>query len=160
MKKWLTVLIACCGFFLSSVSNAAWVGKLDLTTHFQAIGLREVNDGQWLGGLGKNFYNIQKDGADRLHVGIISAWNAEHGNNLYGINLGVNLPGVIHDGLARLAPDLTASLDGVRWIGQLGNMLSVDFMGGYRPHHNSDVHDFGYGVGAYVTVPLDLIQGL
>lgn len=156
MKRLLVVLLLCC----PSLSSATLVGKLDLNYDAQAVGLRELNDGNWLAGIGKQLWHLESDGKERLHFGVFQAWRTNHGDPAFGLNLGVTTGGLgdyLTATIGQVAPNLS---DSIKWIPQLANFISIDTFGGYRPTHGPDVHAWIYGFGGYLKIPLDLIKGL
>lgn len=151
--------------------SASWQGKLDLTPTVQPMMIRELHDGQWLYGIAKNnlwhldynnpsgsFWNGQ-----RFHAGAFQAWNAESGNGSFGLVAGFDIPApigkAIASGISAVGLEQTA-----KFLSHVGEMLSVDFLGGYRPIHTNAVNDdWVYGVGASLSIQFgvsDLKEGL
>lgn len=157
MKK--LYVLAVLGWFASS-ANATVAGKLDLNYDVQAIGMRELHDGNWLAGVGKQLAHLEINGKERLHLGVFQAWRANHGDPAFGLSLGVTTGGLgeyVGKALDMGTPDLSES---VKWLPHVADLISIETFAGYRPVHGSDVHAWIYGVGGYLKIPLDLIKGL
>lgn len=143
-----------------SYAGAVVAGKLDLDLNIQTLGLRELNDGNWLAGVGKQLWHLEVDGKERLHFGVFQAWRANQGDPAFGLSLGVTTGG-LGDYITKAIDLGTPGLgDYVKWVPQIANLISIETFGGYRPSHGPDVHPWIYGVGGYLKIPLDLIKGL
>lgn len=157
MKHWLMIVAL---IFLGSTAHATITGKLDLDFNIQTLGLRELHDGNWLSGVGKQIWELDVDGKERFHVGVFQAWRVYQGDPAFGLSMGFTTGGLgdyFYSAINSVAPNLS---DYVKWVPQVGNLISIETFGGYRPVHGPDVHAWIYGFGGYLKIPLDLKAGL
>lgn len=134
---------------------------------------RELHDGQWLAGGCKDvFYILHQDSSGNyqksFHLGGAYMSNAQHGNQSFQLKAGIDMAalGTLGATAISLIAPKTSSLTLPPWVGKVGNMITLDFAGGYRPIHDSSVNgNWTYGIAASVNVPITttfqwLIAGL
>lgn len=157
MRKLLLLLLLA----VPAHSQTIWKGKLDVFDGVPSpLGMRELHDGNWLAGFDHQFWHLERNSQEVCHVTFFTAWRAMQGDVAYGPSLGVpigQLGSVLGSAIGLVAP---ATYHMTPWLQQLGNWVSLDFYGGYRPTHGADVHSWIYGIGGKVKIPLDLIKGL
>ena len=155
MKTLLTLVM-----LLTVPASAAWQGKLDLLSpQASAIGVRELHDGNWLAGLQTKTWHLEKDGLEVFSVSYFQAWRAMQGDPAYGLSVGVkaaSASGILQSVVSSLDNNGLASWTPPPWVKSIGNWVSLDIYGGFRPTHSADVHSWVYGIGGKVTSPLDL----
>ena len=155
-----TIILLTYLFMIPNDSVATWRGKLDLNLNAEAVGIRELHDGNWLAGISKQLWHLEEDGKERLHVSVYQAWRAEHGDPAFGLSLGLNtgkLGDWFQDAIGKIAPELS---ERAKFVTQLSNWISLEVYGGYRFRHGPDVHDWIWCLGGKVRIPIDLIRGL
>lgn len=151
MKKLSLILILSILGYIG-VSEAAWVGKLDLSPNVSPVMLRELGDGQWLAGLAKpDIWHLDKDDVQWAHAGIFHAWNAEKGNPSFGLMAGIDLPKA-GPYISKLGKAL--ELESVfKPLTVAEGWVSIEAFGGYRPVHTPDVKgNWVYGIGAKMNI--------
>lgn len=159
MVKAIGLILLLSGISNAGVLSGPWSGKLDLNPVVQPLVMRELHDGQWLAGVAKpNLWHLDQAGVQRFHLGAFQSWNAEHGNPAFGLMAGID----IADHIALAAGAIGGAI-GVPSLFKpaalLGSVLSLDFLGGYRPFHDASVKGpWMYGVGAMLKVPFGIAE--
>lgn len=134
---------------------------------------RELHDGQWLAGGCKDILYITRLNSSNVwtkafHLGGAYMANAQHGNQSYQLKAGFNLGalGALGASALSLAAPAVSDIKLPPWTQYIGNAITLDFAGGYRPIHDSSVNgNWTYGIMASVNVPIQttfewLISGL
>jgi len=164
MKKIIAALIAAVTLSVSAQAypDARVAGKLDLASDFDAIVMRDLADGLWLGGAQKTLWKLERisDGAEIIHVAFFWASRAEGQSTAYGPAIGLPVgPSVA--AITSMVGDHVALVQEMQtqtppWVSKIGEWTSLDFYGYYRPDIGEDLlgHHFGYGIGGKVKVPL------
>lgn len=147
---------------LTQDANAAWVGKLDLLDGRLPcpVGYRELHDGNWLAGLQKQIWHLEKDGKEAFHVSYFQAWRVFQSDPAYGLSLGIktgDLGAALGEAVKVAAPRI---YDKTKWLQKLSNWVEISAFAGARPVHGPDTHTFIYGIGGQVQIPIDLTEGL
>ena len=142
-------------------ASAGYKIKFDLiSSPTELLGMRELNDGNWLAGFSKQAASLRKDDVEKLHLNAFSAWRVEGGDIAYGLGLGVPL-GNLGDGLLAAVRSVAPNLEeNMKWLPKVGSFLSLDTYVGYRFKHGPDVHPLVYGIGGKVSIPFDILRGL
>lgn len=157
--------------FISSFSQAALVGKLDLNSaNFEAITIRELHDGMWLVGAQKTIWELDDNisGVEVLHVSGFWCSRLEGNDTAYGPSVGMPLGTIgtaLVNGLSTIANvvpgagQLTDLWTMPPWLKKVDSLISVDIYGGYRPTTSLDDHHWIYGFGGKVQIPMDQLFG-
>lgn len=150
---------------LHSFGDGRWQLGLDGSSSVGACLERELHDGQWLAGACRDVLLLAKDSKVAFHLGAAVMSNAEHGNTSFQARAGFNVGPVTQAALDKLA-DRVPQLDRLTgwnlppWLRRVGDATTLDFMGGYRPNHDSSVNgNWTYGVGVKLDIPLDAAFG-
>ena len=142
---------------LAAQSQAALVGKFDLEPTVHPLALREIHDGQWIAGIGKDFWRLESNGREILHIGLFQAWNAEHGNASFGPSLGLKLPGIT-PAIGKIGEALQLP-NFFKPAQYLASCVSLESFVGYRPIHTADVlGEIVYGFGARLNIEFGLSE--
>ncbi len=163
MKQYLVALLV----VLAVVPVQAKVaGKMDLSNPVvDVIVFRELNDGLWMGGAQKTIWKLSsidrvENGApasdvEVMHVAGFWASRPEVNSHIaYGPSLGVNIGGLAHELMFKIAAVAEIVYACPPWVAKVGSWSSLDVYGGYRPNTGYDEHHWIYGVGGKVTIPL------
>ncbi len=157
MKKWIAFIL----LMIPLSAGATITGKLDLSMPTNGLLLRELHDGSWMGGLSKDIYQVAYNGNPVLNMGYAQVWRVldGSGNGIPSSGLHVSIPtGSLGQHIEALNGVL--SLPSIfKPLAMVGNFVGLDAMIGYSAVHTKDQHDFFYGVGAKVTIPVsDLLS--
>ena len=172
MKKLKVVLSVIAYCIIVQSARAAYVGKLDLVSNpnFEAIALRDAQDGLWLVGAQKQIWSLQNTTTNKevFHVSGFWATRLQGQETAYGPSIGIPI-GTVAQTIAKafgaasvMLPEAGPAADGSMWavpdwIKKLGSFMSIDVCGGYRPTVDAgsgDAH-WIYGFGGKINVPVD-----
>lgn len=144
-------------------ARAAYVGKTDFARDPEAVVIRELQEGMWLGGAQKQLWHLERRDCNGdvcafveiFHFGVFAASRLEGQQTAYGPALGfpVGAPLAL---LASKVEFIAAASDlAPPWLKKVTSFMSVDAYAGYRPELSGDAtHHFIYGLGGKVRIPL------
>lgn len=152
----------------ASPVQALYVGQLDLAKDPEAIVVRELQEGMWLGGAQKQLWSLQRRECNQtvcaftevFHVGVFAASRLEGQQTAYGPALGFPIGGALSMLADRVEFIAAASDAAPPFVHKLGSWASIDAYAGYRPQLSGDAtHHFIYGVGGKVRIPISDVLG-
>ena len=156
----LQVLVAMPAFAASPYQGVLDLGSSDPA----AIAFRELHDGMWLVGAQQQIWHLQNtaSGNEVFHVSGYWATRLEGQDTAYGPSLGVNVGEVAKAAISKLeilAPAVAqvSSINLPPWLAKLPSWTSIEVYGGYRPVVGADDHNWIYGVGGKVTIPMSML---
>lgn len=150
---------------LHTFGSGHWKLGLDAGVTGSACIERELHDGQFLAGPCRDILLLAKDGHVAFHIGAGIMSNTQHGNTSFQGRFGFNIGPAARASLLSAADKIpvlenVASIQLPPWASKIGDAMTVDFAGGYRPTHDSSVNgNWTYGVAVKVDLPLDTAFG-
>ena len=127
----------------------------DISLDVDPVMVRDIHQGIWLAGVKKDVVSIDTGLSgvlDKVYLGAFHAWNAEHGDPVMGVSLGLRL-GSVASGLGAISN--TLGLGSVyKPLQYAGSFVHFNTYLGGRPQITKNVRDhFMYGVGVALNVP-------
>lgn len=166
MKPLYLLALLAASLLPASPAHALLVGKLDLARDPEAIIVRELQEGMWLGGAQKQLWHLERRECNAdvcgfvevFHIGVFAASRLEGNQTAYGPALGfpIGAPLAL---LADKVQFIAAASDAAPpFLKKIADWTSVDAYAGYRPELSGDAtHHFIYGIGGKVRIPLSIL---